>query len=193
MNESARHYSIAYPALTIVCCVVAIITMCMIICCLGRKTPHNYILLFIFTVCESYMVAGLTARYERNTVIAAGATTALVAVSLTIYAMFTKVRLEIFYAMVFVIYLAMLPMMILCFILRLPALHIIYCALGLIMYSLFLIIDTIQICKSVELEKKHGPAGLQMTFDDYVIGALNLYLDIIMIFIYLLNIFGSRE
>lgn len=97
------------------------------------------------------MVAGLTARYDQNTVIAAGATTALVAVSLTIYAMFTKVKLEVFYAMVFVIYLAMLPMMILCFVLRLPTLHIVYCALGLIMYSLFLIIDTIQICKSVEL------------------------------------------
>lgn len=141
----------AYPGLAIACVIIAIVTMCMIICCLGRKAPINYILLFIFTAAESYMVAGLTARYERNTVIAAGATTALVAISLTIYALFTKVKLEVFYAMAFVVYLAMLPMMILCFILRLPTLHIVYCALGLIMYSLFLIIDTIQICKSVEL------------------------------------------
>ena len=152
-NDSFRMWSISNPMLSIVCCVVAIITMCMIVCCLGRTVPHNYILLFIFTAAESYMVAGLTARYDPNTVIAAGATTALVAVALTIYALYTKVKLEGFYAMAFVIYLAMLPMMILCLVLRLPTLHIVYCALGLIMYSLFLIIDTIQICKSVELEK----------------------------------------
>ena len=137
-------------------------------------------------MCESYMVAGLTAWYEKDIVICAGATTALVTLALTIYAMFTKVRIEVFYAMAFVIYLAMLPMMILAWCIGLAPLNILYCALGLVFYSLFLIIDTMQICKH---EKTLG--GFSLSYDDYIIGALNLYLDIVMIFVYLLQLFGS--
>ena len=119
--------------------------------------------------------------------LAAGATTALVAIALTVYAITTKVAIQIFVvwyeglcrdscgseadAMIWVLYLAMLPMTLLSFFLRIPGLHILYLALGLIFYSLFLIIDTIMICKSVELQKKHG-YGAVITFDDYVIGAL---------------------
>jgi len=40
----------------------------------------------------------------------AGLTTALVTISLTIYAMFTKTDIRVFMALVFVLYLAMLPM-----------------------------------------------------------------------------------
>ena len=75
--------------------------------------------------------------------LAAGATTALVAIALTVYAMTTKVAIQVFAAMVWILYLAMLPMTLLSFFLRIPGLHILYLALGLIFYSLFLIIDTI--------------------------------------------------
>jgi FtsH-binding integral membrane protein len=50
--------------LSITAAILSIVFMCMIVCCFRKKTPHNYVLLFLFTVCESYMVGGLTARYE---------------------------------------------------------------------------------------------------------------------------------
>ena len=52
-----------------------------------------------------------------------------------------------------------------------------------IIYGLFLIIDTQLIV---------GGGRHELSIDDYVIGALVLYLDIIYIFIELLRIFGSR-
>jgi len=68
--------------------------------------------------------------------------TALVSISLTIYAMRTKTNIEVFYAMTFVIYFAMLPLLIIGFIMHSKVLNIVYCALALLFYSIFLIIDT---------------------------------------------------
>lgn len=62
-----------------------------------------------------------------------------------------------------------------------------YCALGLVFYSIFLIIDTMQICggKSV--------GGYALDMDEYIMGALMLYIDIIMIFIYILRLLGAAR
>ena len=70
-----------------------IVVVIALICCFGRTHPINLILLGVFTLCESYMVAGLTAQYDKETVILAGLGTALVTVSLTFYAMTTKVEI----------------------------------------------------------------------------------------------------
>ncbi len=79
--------------LTLGCCVLEIVVVIALICCFGRTHPINLILLGVFTLCESYMVAGLTAQYDKETVILAGLGTALVTVSLTFYAMTTKVEI----------------------------------------------------------------------------------------------------
>ena len=174
--------------MSLVCTAVAITTMCALICCFGRTVPWNYALLFVFTAAESYCVAGLTSFYDQQVVFMAGLSTALVTISLTMYAMFTKTDISVFVGLVWVVYLAMLPITIVGFCLRgFNTLYILYCILGIIFYSLFLIIDTMQICKS---QKSLG--GYAVSYDDYVIGALQLYLDIIMIFVYLLQLFGNR-
>jgi FtsH-binding integral membrane protein len=82
--------------LTIGSCVVEIIVIFALVCCYGRTHPINLILLAVFTLCESFIVGGLTSFYEPKTVILAGTGTALVTVSLTFYAMTTKVSIEIF-------------------------------------------------------------------------------------------------
>merc|ERR1712046_227244 len=92
--------------------IMSIVFLFMIVCCFRKKTPHNYYLLFAFTACETYMVGGLTSRYSSDLVILAGLATALVTIALTIYAMRTKVSIEVFYAMTFVIYIAMFPLFI---------------------------------------------------------------------------------
>ena len=138
-----------------------------IICCLGRTYPYNYVLLIVFTLCESFLVGGFTSVYNSNIVVLAGLSTALVTISLTLYSMRTKVRIEIFMALAFVIYFAMIPLIIIGAILGLRAIHIIYCCFGLILYSLFLIIDTIQICGN-----KKSMGGFEIDYNDYIIAAL---------------------
>jgi len=54
------------------------------------------------------------------------------------------------------------------------------------LYGLYLVIDTRIICG----KEKHN--GISIDHDDYVIAALMLYLDIIMMFIYILQLLGDR-
>ena len=134
------------------------------------------------------MVGGLTIYYKRETVAVAGLVTALVTVSLTIYAYRTKVQIEVFAAMAFVVYFAMFPIAILSFFMF-PGhvLMVLYNILGVLLYSLFLIIDTMMIC-----DKGNSMSNYAIGMDDYVMGALMLYLDIVMLFVYILRLFGNR-
>ena len=81
----------------------------------------------------------------------------------------------------------MFPLFIIGLIMKSPILHIVYCALGLVFYSVYLIIDTMQICggKSV--------GGYALDMDEYIMGALMLYIDIIMIFIYILKLLAAAS
>jgi hypothetical protein len=65
-------------------------------------------------------------------------------------------------------------------------LDIVYCCIGVSFYSLFLIIDTKMICDS---NKSMG--GFDIDYDDHILCALQLYLDIVMIFVYLLRLLGE--
>ena len=76
------------------------------------------ILLMAFTACEAWMVGGLTAQYDKTTVIQAGAATALITISLTVYAMNTKVPIEFFGALGFVVCLGMIPLLIISLIIQ---------------------------------------------------------------------------
>jgi len=110
--------------------------------------------------------------------------TALATISLTIYAFKTKTDISIFAGLSFVICLGMLPLAIISWFVWSKALNTIYCCLGLVLYSLYLIIDTMMICKGKSL------GGYAIDFNDYIIGALMLYLDIVMMFVYLLRLLG---
>lgn len=50
----------------------------------------NYILLAIFTICESYLVAFICSLYTAVSVIIAAVLTAGMTITLTLYALFTK-------------------------------------------------------------------------------------------------------
>jgi len=52
-------------------------------------------------------------------------------------------------------------------------------------YGIYLVIDT----RIITGKEKHN--GIAIDYDDYCIGALILYLDVIMIFMYILSLFGN--
>lgn len=187
--DSLRHFfsTPSGVALYVTCAVLSIVLMCSIVCCFGRTAPLNMVLLGAFTLCETFMLGGITSQYQKEVVAMAGLATALVTISLTVYAWRTTVKIEVFGALAFVVYLAMLPMAIIGFFYMPKFLYTIYMCLGLIFYSLYLIIDTIIICG----KEKHN--GVAMDYNDYVIGALMLYIDIVMIFVYILRLLGSSK
>jgi FtsH-binding integral membrane protein len=64
-----------------------------------------------------------------------------------------------------------------------PVLHSFYCALGCIIFGIYLVIDTQLIV---------GGGRYELSLDDYVAGALLLYIDIIQIFLYILSLLGGK-
>lgn len=82
-----QHLWISY-----VCIGVTMITMYALACYkkVARSVPINYILLIIFTLAESYLVAMISSMYSRDVVLMAAALTAAVTIALTLYAIFTS-------------------------------------------------------------------------------------------------------
>ncbi len=169
-------------------CTVLVLVMLFSLCCFGsvlKKVPANYIFLFTFTILESYTVTTLTCFYTTKGIIYAAILTAVMVISLSLYACFSKTDLTTLMWPLFWVSLAVtLSAMILMLIIRSYYLTIVLCWIFLILGALYLIVDTQWIMGS-----RSNEAGL----DDYVLASLILFLDIIRIFVYLLAILGQRR
>ena len=148
--------------------------------------PHNYIILFIFTLCFSYFVAQeciYWGNQNEDTIYIAAICTGAVTGAVTLYAFTTKIDFNVIRGMMFVLSMAFLMffMMSLCFGYWMTSF---YAAIMCCFYGLFLLCDT-------QLVIKKGRHGLSV--DDYITGAMLIYSDIIMIFLYMLALFGGRR
>lgn len=65
-----------------------------------------------------------------------------------------------------------------------PFLTNLYCSLGVMLFGIYLVVDTQLIVG--------GNRSFQLSNDDHVIGALILYIDIIQIFLYLLQLLSKK-
>ncbi len=148
----------------------------------ARTVPNNYILLFIFTVSESYMLMGVTGfSYPENVFIALVLTAGIV-VSLTIYAFTTKTDFTICGGMLFMLLITLTIASILSIFIHSRIFDIIISACSVVLFGIYLIYDTQLIV---------GKHENQLDLDDYIIGALMLYIDIIRIFIEILKILNE--
>lgn len=157
---------------------------------LGRKVPWNYILLFVFTLAESVTVGFITANTVRAsdkgpyTVALAAGLTAAIVTALALYAAFTKKDFTKCGPFLLVCLVALMIGSI-CFYFFFRdnmVLNLVISVVGVIVFGLYLIMD-------IQLVMGNKKNKLQK--DDYVLAAMMLYIDIIQIFIYLLQIIGA--
>lgn len=187
---SVRAFVKAYGLpLVIAVTVINILFLCMMICPCGcqknmRTFPTNYLLLGGFTLTEGVLVGVCCAHYTVGSVLWAVVATSFLVGGLTCYAMFTKTD---FTGMGPYLFGALMVLMIFgffCMFLGGPFMHKVYCCLGILIFSFYLIYDTQMIM---------GKGELMIGVDDYVFAALQLYMDIIQIFLYILQLFGNRD
>eukprot|EP00933_Yihiella_yeosuensis_P004331 TRINITY_DN108700_c0_g1_i1.p1 TRINITY_DN108700_c0_g1~~TRINITY_DN108700_c0_g1_i1.p1 ORF type:complete len:254 (+),score=33.26 TRINITY_DN108700_c0_g1_i1:100-861(+) len=175
---------------------VSLGVMMVFLCCENtmRETPTNYILLSVFTVAEAVLVGFVCIQYTQESVLIALAVTSFVVVGLTIFACQTSYDITGFAPYVFV---ASLVFMGFSFFLMMgqflfpgsPALstfRLIYSCLGALLFSFYIVFDT-----QLIVGGKHSQYSFSL--DDYCMAAINLYLDIINLFIFILEIIGKRE
>ena len=65
-----------------------------------------------------------------------------------------------------------------------PLIHNIYCCVGVIVFGLYLMIDTQMI---------FGGRSVELSIDDWALAAMLLYIDIIQIFLYILQLLSSNK
>lgn len=154
---------------------------CSLVCCIkhARVVPRNYILLFLFTCCWSYLVAGITQFYEPEVVLQAAGMTAVMTLGLTVFACLCPMKLTWVWGIAAAGTFCLLPLIF--FMIFFPGnmLYQFIVYFVIILTCVYIVYDTKLICEKLGL-------------DDYIIGALMLYMDIIQLFLWLLKA-GGRD
>ncbi|XP_012162158.1 protein lifeguard 1 isoform X2 [Ceratitis capitata] len=166
---------------------VLLVTMICMACCesVRRQTPLNFIFLFLFTLAESFLL-GVTATYYGSTeVMMAVGITAAVCLALTLFAFQTKWDFTMCGGVLLVAIVVFLIFGIVAIFIPGKVITLVYSSLGALLFSVYLVYDT-----QLMMGGNHKYA---ISPEEYIFAALNLYLDIINIFMYILAIIGAAR
>ncbi|XP_076453208.1 protein lifeguard 1-like [Babylonia areolata] len=182
--EPIQDYSQQNPWLFIVGMVVTFVILIILACCpnVRRSYPSNLILLAVFTIFEGFLLGAVSSHYEKDEVLMAVGITAVVSLALTIFAFQTKWDFTMFGGLLFVFIIVLICLGFLCLIIQNRYLSLVYASLGALLFSAYLVFDT-----QLMLGGKHK---YSLSPEEYIFAALNLYLDIINLFLYILSIIG---
>lgn len=150
----------------------------------SKKVPLNYILLGLFTLCESYTVSMITSFYDPHLVVSALFLTAAVVAGLAIYALTTKTEISYFGGLITNILMGSLALFVLRWLLGsyfggFEIMEFLALAGSSALAGLYFIYDIKLIA---------GNDRRKLSLDDYIRGALFLYVDIIRIFLKILEL-----
>lgn len=171
---------------------VMIVTLIVLTCCgdFRRKHPHGIIGLSIFTIATSFFVGVISSIYAQVIgewiVIEALLMTAITVVALTIFAFQTKADFTRFNGFIVCIVMWLMMMLMFNFVFIFPDYQFwntVYAATGAAFMCFFIVHDT-----QLMLGGKHK---YTISVDEHVFAALNLYLDIVNLFLYILQLLGS--
>ncbi|KAJ8397305.1 hypothetical protein AAFF_G00441390 [Aldrovandia affinis] len=166
---------------------VFFVSLIVLSCCgdFRRKHPWNLVALSILTLSLSYMVGMIASFYDTDSVIMAIGITTVVCFTVVLFSLQSKYDFTSCRGVLFVCLIVLLLFSILCIFIRHRILHIVYASLGALLFTCFLAVDT---------QLLLGNKKLSLSPEEYIFAALNLYTDIIQIFLYILAIVGrARE
>jgi len=162
------------------------VTYMTLVCCSGvrRKFPGNFIMLGVFTLALSYMTGTIASFYDTKIVFMTVGITATICFGLTLFATQTKYDFTGCGVYLFVVLMILFIFGIIAMFTRSNIMFTIYSAGIALVFSMYLVYDTQMIIGG----KKHelGP-------EEHIYGAMQLYLDVIYIFMALLSLFGSNK
>merc|ERR1712071_311650 len=136
-----------------------------------------------FTVVEGWLVGAITSQYEVTEVLIAVGMTAGVVLALTVFAMQTKIDFTAWGgALLAVLVVFILAGFVAAFFPQTRTVRLVYAIIGAIIFSLYIVFDTQMMIG--------GNHKYSLDPEEYVFASLNLYLDIINLFLYILQIIG---
>ncbi|XP_031831002.1 glutamate NMDA receptor-associated protein 1 lifeguard isoform X2 [Nomia melanderi] len=186
-HKPTKLWVLAHPELFWICFAVTIVLIICMACCTSvrRKAPMNFIFLFLFTIAEGFLLATAASTYSSHEVLLAVGITAAVCLGLTLFAFQTKFDFTALNGILFVALLIFVVFGLIAMIWHGRIMTLVYASLGALLFSIYLIYDT-QLMMG-------GSHKYSISPEEYIFAALNLYLDIVNIFIYILTIIGASN
>jgi len=153
----------------------------------ARKYPINMILLALFTLSLSYMAAAISSFYDTKIVLVLFGSTCIISIGITLFACQTKFDFTKLSGVLFVCSIALFCFGLFAGIMvpygHMQIVRVIYGSLGALLFMAFLAFDV----QLVMGGRKH-----EISPEDHVFASMMLYVDIIYIFLFLLQIFGNN-
>ena len=181
-----NQFILSNPSMFYLCFAGVLLTEISILCCqsVGQKVPLNYIILLIFTLCFSYLMAYIAIEYEPLSVLICSVLTLGIVFGLTLYAIFTKNDITMCGGTLVSLSMIMLVLGIIGIFYTSAFYQALVNSCGIFLFSLYLIYDTQLII---------GENKKFISTDNYIVGALMIYIDIVSLFIRILMLFGKKK
>jgi len=167
-------------------------TMCSMICCAQviKHFPQNYIFLGVITSAMGVLVGFASAMYTWQSVVLAAGITVAIFLAMTVYAWttttdFTGMGPYLFAALTCLIMFGFALSLLSFFGVHIEWAMMFYDFCGVLLFTFYIVFDTQMMIG--------GHHKVSFSIDDYCFAALNLYLDIINLFLHLLSLFGERR
>lgn len=144
-----------------------------------RRVPYNYLLLLLITICMSLILATACATVEAITVFVSIIITMAMMCSLTIAAFVIKDVISFYLGILIIMANCFVAFFILAFFVDLAIGRAMLGCVAVIIFGMFLLYDTKMIMSNDSIE---------VGCDEYILAAIVLYLDIIMLFLKVLEL-----
>ncbi|RUS84896.1 hypothetical protein EGW08_007365 [Elysia chlorotica] len=145
-----------------------------------HETPTNYILLGLFTLMEAYCIGVIVTFYKVPSVVEAFLLTMGLTIGLTLYTLQSKKDFTSWHAPAVMALYSLLVVSFIQILFPVPALHLAVSVAGAALFCVFIVVDTHLLMARLSPE-------------EYIMAAINLYLDILNLFLYILRILGERK
>ena len=187
-GSTGTSHSATFQGLLIASLLLYVALICSVACVpsLLRKSPLNLFILGGISLCLGVLVGTICTQYSPGTIAMAGGLTIAITVSLSLFACQTRYDFTGMGSYVFGACIALICVSILASFFRSDTTALVVASLYLVFFSMFLVYDTQLIIGGNDRKR-------ELSVDDYAAGALALYIDIIQIFINLLQILGYVE
>ena len=171
---------------------IAIVIEVTILCCksVGRKAPMNYILLFTFTACVAFLFCVICSFFPAAICLTSAGLTTIFTAGLTLKAYFVKPQInektdftiiDVFWVLCATVHPGVYTVIM--FMTFGAWWHPIVVGAVIYLYAIILFYDIRLIT-----DGKHD-----LEWNDYILGALIMYIDIMFIFLELIKCFGRRK
>ncbi|XP_039213629.1 protein lifeguard 1-like isoform X1 [Crotalus tigris] len=150
-----------------------------------RKFPLNIILLALFTILMGTWLGSIDAFFDADTLMWTVGSTSLVTLGLHFFALQTKWQLTITNGILLVLLFSLTITGVLCIFMQSQLTVIFYSGVGTLLFGIYLLVDT-----QLMLGKKHH---YRLNPDEYVFAVLNVYIDILNMFLFILRFVGFMK